>query len=187
MPGTVDDFMRRFGGGGTLDDRDAAALHDRFMSTHPDDRDFDNRTYHQSATEYLGKLPDAQFHAAANNAISQAPPQEREGLLSGLLGALSSATSQSGGGGSSGTAAGMGGLGALANMLGLSSTDPSQMSSDDASKLMNYARKENPQAMQQTVQEKPWLLKALGNPVVMGALTMAAAKMLSNRNKSAPA
>jgi hypothetical protein len=31
------------------------------------------------------------------------------------------------------------------------------------------------------VQEKPWFVKALGNPVVMGALTMAAAKLLSNR------
>jgi hypothetical protein len=185
MPGTVDDFMRRFSGGGTVDDRDAAALHDRFMSTHPDDRDFDSRTYHQSATEYLGKLPDNQFHAAASNAISQAPPQEREGLLDGLLSALGGAASGGGGSSGSGAAATAGGLGALANMLGLSSTDPKQMSSDDATKLMNYARKEDPAAMQQTVQEKPWFMKALGNPIVMGALTMAAAKMLSSANKPA--
>jgi hypothetical protein len=50
---------------------------------------------------------------------------------------------------------------------------------------MNYARKENPDALRQTVQEKPWLLKALGNPIVMGALSIAATKLLSNlRNKA---
>src|SRR5689334_20695929 len=89
MPGTVDDFMNRFGGEGTIDDQEAQQYHDRFVSTHADDRDFDNQTYHQSATEYLGKLPDDQFQQAARNAYSQAAPQERQGLLGGLLGALS--------------------------------------------------------------------------------------------------
>jgi hypothetical protein len=77
-----------------------------------------------------------------------------------------------------------GGLGGIASMLGLSSTDPNKMSGDDATKVMDYARKENPQALQQTVQEKPWFVKALGNPVVIGALTVAAAKLLSNQRKS---
>jgi len=35
--------------------------HELFVSTKPEDRDFDNQTYHQSATEYLGKLPDDEF------------------------------------------------------------------------------------------------------------------------------
>jgi hypothetical protein len=78
-----------------------------------------------------------------------------------------------------------GGLGGIASQLGLSSTNPSQMSEDDAAKVMNYARKENPDALRQTVQEKPWFVKALGNPVVMGALTLAAAKLLSNLKKNA--
>jgi hypothetical protein len=177
MPGTVEDFMSRFGGGETLDDRDAAHFHDRFISTHENDRDFDNRAYHQGATEYLGKLPDDQFHAAASKAITQVPPQEREGLLGGLLGALA------GGAAGSGAAGGSGGIGGLASLLGLGSTDPKQMSADDATKLMNYARKENPEALKQTVEEKPWFMKALGNPIVMGALTMAAAKMLSNQRR----
>ena len=68
-------------------------------------------------------------------------------------------------------------------MLGLGSTDPNQMSEDDAARVMNYARKEHPELMQQTVEEKPWFVKAMGNPVVMGALTMAAAKLLSNQRK----
>src|SRR6478752_9229899 len=109
MPGTVDDFMSRFGGNQTVDDRDAAQYHDRFTSEHPEDRDFDNRTYHEAATEYLGKLPPDQFSQAARSAVSQAPPQERQGLLGGLLNSL---------GGSGG------GLGGLARSLGLGSTDP---------------------------------------------------------------
>jgi hypothetical protein len=33
MPGTVDDFMNRFAGGGTIDDNEAQQYHDRFVST----------------------------------------------------------------------------------------------------------------------------------------------------------
>ena len=84
-----------------------------------------------------------------------------------------------------GGSAGAGSLGGIARMLGLSSTDPNQMSQDDAARVLDYARKENPDALRQTVQEKPWLVKALGNPVVMGALTLAAAKLLTNLKKKA--
>jgi hypothetical protein len=68
-------------------------------------------------------------------------------------------------------------------MLGLSSTDPNRMSEDDAARVMEYARRERPEALRQTVQEKPWFVKALGNPVVMGALTMAAAKLVQNQRR----
>jgi hypothetical protein len=173
MPGTVDDFMQRFGGSGTMDESEAAQYHDRFVSNHPNDRDFDNNTYHQAATQYLGKLPDDQFHQAAQNAVRQMPQQDRAGLLGALMGAL---------GGSGGAG---GGLGALGNMLGLGSTDPNQMSSEDAAKVMDYARKEQPQALRQAVAEKPWFVKAMGNPVVMGALAMAAAKLLSGQRRNA--
>ena len=175
MPGTVDDFMQRFGGGGTMDESDAAQYHDRFVSTHPNDRDFDSNTYQQAATQYLGKLPDDNFREAARNAVPQVPPQERAGLLGTLMGALSGAGSASGGGG----------LGDIASMLSLGSTDPDKMSPDDAAKLMNYARKEQPEALQQTVAQKPWFMKALGNPIVMGALAAAAAKLLSSQRKNA--
>jgi hypothetical protein len=175
MPGTVDDFMQRFGGGGTMDESDAAQYHDRFVSTHPNDRDFDSNTYHQAATQYLGKLPDDKFHEAARNAVTQVPPQERTGLLGTLMSALSGARSAGGGGG----------LGDIASMLGLGSTDPDKMSPDDAAKLMNYARKEKPDALQQTVAQKPWFMKAMGNPIVMGALAAAAAKLLSSQRKNA--
>lgn len=89
MPDTVDDFMRRFAsGGGTVDDVNATRFHDRFVSTDLNDSYFDNRTYHQAATQYLGQLPDDQFQDAARNAVAQAPPEERAGLLDGLLSAL---------------------------------------------------------------------------------------------------
>jgi hypothetical protein len=160
--------MNRFGGGGTIDDSEAQQYHDRFVSTHADDRDFDNKTYQQSATEYLGKLPDDKFQDAARNAYSQAAPQERQGLLGGLLGALGSGVAT-------------GGLGDIASKLGLGTTDPSRMSADDAARLMNYARSEHPEVLQKTVEEKPWFLKAMGNPIIMGVLAMAATKLISSQ------
>jgi hypothetical protein len=119
--------MNRLGGGGTIDDSEAQQLHDRFVSTNPDDRAFDNQAYHQSATEYLGKLPDDQFQDAARNACNQVARQERQGLLGGLLGALA--------GGASGD---------IASKLPRVS-DPSKMSADDAARLMNYAWTERPE------------------------------------------
>jgi len=166
MAETVDDFIKHFGGGGTVDDEEAAKYHDRFVSTRPEDSQFDNRAYQQGAAEYLGKLPSDQFHDAARNAIAQAPPQQRQDLLGTLLNAL---------GGSGG------GLGAIASTLGLGTTDPSRMSGDDAVRLLNYTRQERPELLQQTVQEKPWFVKAMGNPIVMGALGMAAMKLLGQR------
>jgi len=103
---------------------------------------------------------------AARNAIAQAPPQQRQDLLGTLLNAL---------GGSGG------GLGAIASTLGLGTTDPSRMSGDDAVRLLNYTRQQRPELLQQTVQEKPWFVKAMGNPIVMGALGMAAMKLLGQR------
>ena len=75
--------MRRFGGGGTVDE-EAARYHDRFISTRPEDRPFDNRAYHDAATEYPGKLPDDQFHDAARNAVAQVPSQEKAGVAARL-------------------------------------------------------------------------------------------------------
>ena len=159
--------MNRFGGGGTIDDNEAQQLHDRFVSTNPEDSAFDNQTYNKSATEYLGKLPNDQFQDAARNAYNQAAPQDRQGLLGGLLGALAGGASQ----------------GDIANKLGLASTDPSKMSADDAARLMNYARTEQPEALKKTVEEKPWFVKAMGNTVIMGVLAVAAAKMIGSQKR----
>src|SRR5207237_6949172 len=88
MPRTVEDFMHRFGGGGAIDDREAEQYYDRFASTHPNDREFDNATMSQGTTEYLGQLPDEHFEHAAQQAYAQAPPAQQQGLLSSLFGAL---------------------------------------------------------------------------------------------------
>jgi hypothetical protein len=184
MPDTVDDFMKRFASGGTVDDVDASRFHDRFVSTHPDDAQFNNQAYHDGAVQYLGQLPDDRFQDAAKNAVAQAPPGEKAGLLDGLLSALAGrAGTGDASAANAGPLAGAGGLAGIASMLGLGSTDPNKMSEDDAARVMNYARKEHPELMRQTVEDKPWFVKAMGNPVVMGALTMAAAKLLSNQRK----
>ncbi len=168
--------MRRFGGNDTVDDREAELYRERFASPRDEDRDFDNAAYNEGATEYLGRLPDDEFRASAGRAVREAPPEQRGDLLGGLLGSLA-------GGGAAAGSGGGGGLEAIASMLGLGTSDPQKMSDEDATRVIDYARKKNPEALRRTVEEKPWFVKALGNPVVMGALTMAAAKMMSNRSK----
>ncbi len=177
MPGTVDDFMQRFGGGNTVSDQnasqpqnasqaqDASQYFDRFASQHPDDSQFDSSTMHQGASEYLGKLPDDQFQQAATNAYTQASPTQQQGLVGSLLGGLQNKGV---------------GLGSLAGMLGLGSTNPQQMSADDYARVANYARTQHPDVMQQTVAQQPWFVKAMGNPIVMGALGMIASRMMRN-------
>jgi hypothetical protein len=166
MGGTVDDFIQKFSGGGTIDDQQAAEYHNRFVSDSPQDKDFDNQQLQDGATEYLGKLPDDQFQQAASNSYAQLPPQQQHGLASTLLGALQNS--------------GLG-LGSLASSLGLSSSNPQQLSPDDYGRLANYARREQPEAMKQMIAEKPFWLRALGHPILMGVLAMAASRMLRKK------
>ncbi len=192
MAGLLEGFIEQFTGANPTGEA-AQQFHDRFTSTQEDDREFDNQTYHQAAADHMQQMPDDQFHDAARSAIAQAPPQQRQDLLGGLLktlagtgglGALGGMMGSGGlAGGMTGSGGGAGAIGQIAQLLGLGSTDPRQMSEDDGAKLMNYARKEQPDALRQTVAEKPWIVKAMGNPIVMGALTMAAAKLLSNRRR----
>jgi hypothetical protein len=185
-PNALDNFIELFNGDGAVDEHQAEQYHERFVSTSPEDDDFDNGTYQEAVAEHVAALPDDQFQQAAKNAIAQAPPQERQDLLANLLGALGGAGGLAGmigglGGGSGGRAGG--GLDQIAKMLGLGTTDPRQMSNDDAAKVINYARNEHPEVIRQTVAEKPWFVKAMGNPIVMGALTVAAAKLLRNMSR----
>jgi hypothetical protein len=166
MPGTVEDFMHRFGGSGTIDDKEAEQYYDRFASTHPDDREFDNTTMSQGTTEYLGQLPDEHFEQAAHTAFAQAPPAQRQGLLSSLLGALQGRGVD---------------MGSLQNQLGLPSLSPNQMGPDEYARVANYARRQHPDVMEEQVRSQPWFVKAMGNPIVMGALGMIAAKMMGRR------
>jgi hypothetical protein len=179
MAGLLEGFLEQFTKG-AAPESNASEFHDRFVSHDENDRDFDNHVYHEAATEHLQQLPDDEFHQAARSAVTQVDPQQRQDLLGGLLGALGGAAGH-GGLGALGGAGGGDAIGQITRMLGIGTTDPRQMSGDDAAKLMNYARKEQPNALRQTVAEKPWLLKAMGNPIVMGALSMAATRLLSRR------
>jgi hypothetical protein len=166
MPGTVDDFIQRFGGNAAIDDREANQYFDRFASTRPEDRDFDNDAMYQGTTEYLGQLPPDQFQRAASNAFAQAPAPQRQGLLSGLLGALQGRGVDPG---------------SLQSRLGLASSNPNQMGANDYARLADYARTNHPDVMQRQVAEQPWLVKAMGNPFVMGALGVVASRMIRKR------
>jgi hypothetical protein len=57
MSETVDDFMKRFGGGGTVDDEDAVRFHDRFISTRPEDSQFDNGPISGPRRNISGNFP----------------------------------------------------------------------------------------------------------------------------------
>ncbi|HUR45968.1 MAG TPA: hypothetical protein VMZ27_08860 [Candidatus Saccharimonadales bacterium] len=153
-----------------MNDQEASHYADRFASTHERDSEFDNQAYHSGATEYLGTLPDDQFHGAARNAYAQTPAPQRAGLIGSLLGSLQGKGLHPAG---------------LASSLGLGSADPQQMNADDYARLANYTRREHPDAMQQTIQQQPALLKAMGNPILMGALGMVASKMMRNRSQPA--
>src|SRR6516162_8327238 len=116
MPATLEEFVKNFTKAGQLDDQQASQYFERFASTRPEDREFDNQTMHQGASEYLGKMPQGQFNQAAQNAFTQAQPNQRQDLLSSLLGAL-------GGQGLNMTS--------LGSQLGLQSTNPQQMGAND--------------------------------------------------------
>ena len=166
MPGTVDDFMRRFSGTGAMDDREASQYYDRFASTRPEDRDFDNDSMYEGASEYLGQMRDPDFEQAATQAYTRIPQQQQRGLLGSLLGGLQNRGVD---------------LGSLQGQLGLSGTNPDRMGPQEYARLASYARRNHPDVMREQVREQPALLKAMGNPIVMGALGMVAARMLRKR------
>ena len=168
MPGTVDDFIQRFGNSETMDDREAAHIMDRFSSSHPDDKDFDVHSLSSGTTEYLGKLPPQQFQEAAQSVYASAPPSQQQGLAASLLRALQGRGINTG---------------FLGSLLGQPSV-PQQLSPNQYAQLADYARQQHPEAMQEVVRDQPWFVKALGHPVMMGSLAMVASKMLHNRLQS---
>ena len=69
-------------------------------------------------------------------------------------------------------------LGGLQNQLGLPSLNPNHMGPDAYAQVANYARRQHPDVMEEQVRSQPWFVKAMGNPIVMGALGVIASKML---------
>ena len=168
MAGTVDDFIKRFGSQQTMDDREAAQVFDRFASTDPNDRDFDNNEMYSGATEYLGKLPEPEFQHAAQSAYASAPPEQKQGLVGSLLRALQGRGENPSN---------------LAGLFGSGGSIPREMTPQQYAQLANYTRQRHPDAMQEVVREQPWIMKAMGNPILMGALGMVASRMIKNRTR----
>jgi hypothetical protein len=146
-----------------MDDREASEYYDRFASREDRYREFDNDALYDGATQHLGQLPDDQLYNSAQGAFEQAAPHQRTSLVQTLLAALQGHGTD---------------VGRLGPQLGLRSLDPNRMSGSDFAQLVNFTRRSNPGALRQTVQQQPWLVKALGNPIVMGALGVVAARMM---------
>ena len=146
-----------------MDDADAAHYLDRFASRDPRDDDFDHDTMATGATEYLGKLPEPQFQQAAQNAYSNASPDQREGLVGTLMRALQSRGVN------------------LGSLLGQNVNSPAQVNASQYAQIANYARQQHPDAMHEVVREQPWMMKAMGHPVMMGALGMIAGHIIKKR------
>jgi hypothetical protein len=163
---TVDDFIQRFSSNQTMDDREASHYLDRFASNDPQDREFDNHTLYSGATEYLGKLPEPEFQQAAQNAYASASPDQQQGLVGTLMRALQ-------------------GRGVNTSSLGglFGGGVPDRMNPEEYARLANYTRQRHPEAMQEVVREQPWIVKAMGNPILMGALGMVASRMIHNRTR----
>jgi hypothetical protein len=158
MPGTIDDFIDHFTGGGPLDDDKVEQYWECFISNKDKkDPDFNYDTYHQSVKESLRKLPEFQ------EAVSLLAPADRQKVL-GALGDAKVANA--------------------AKKIGLGSIDPSQMSAYDAARLMDYARTEWPDVLTNIIEEKPPFLKELVDPVVVGALVITAKRLIAQRRKA---
>lgn len=151
-----------------MDDREAAQYYDRFASTRDEDRDFDNSDFYEGAAQHLGRLPDEEFRQSAQHAFEEARPPERTGLVQTMLRALQGRGLD---------------LGGIAPQLGLGSTDPNRMSPSEFARLADYTRRNHPEAIRETVQQQPWFVKAMGNPILMGALGMVAARMIRKRTR----
>jgi hypothetical protein len=95
--------------------------------------------------------------------LRKAPPAQRQGLLGSVLSALQGRGVD---------------LGGLQNQLGLPSLSPTQMGPEEYARIANYARRQHPDVMEEQVRSQPWFVKAMGNPIVMGALGVIASKLL---------
>lgn len=152
----VEDFMSRFSDPDTYVEPDEANQRfGRYL-------DRGNPQVRQAAGAYISQMDDDEFVRAARNMDDD----ERAGFAGGLLEKL-------GGGGLD--------IGSIASALGLGSTDPRSMAPEDVARVAGYARRQNPRALREVAEEKPAFAKALGNPLVMGALGMLAARYLSRK------
>lgn len=159
-------------------------------------------TDQQDIQQFFGSVPQEAFQQHTTNALSQTDPQEYSnhvtpgvggtnplgGLGQGLLGSVAGGLiGNMLGGQMGGGQMAQGGIGGLADMLGLSHTDPQRMNENDVAKLAQYAQQNNPQALAQTAsqyQGQPDVLRSLlGNKALLMAGAGLAAGVLSGQLK----
>lgn len=150
----VQDFMTRFSDPHTyVPPEEVHQQFDRFaQANHPE--------FQQAAGTMVSQMDPGQFVQAAQSL----EPTQRAGFAQVLANALGTAGLD---------------LGGLASRLGLSTTDPRSMQPQDIGRLAGYAQQNAPGALQQAAREQPFILKALGNPLVAGALAIMGARYLS--------
>lgn len=154
----IEDFMSRFSDPDThVPPSEARQRFDQLsQSSHPE--------FRQAVSSYVSQMDPEQFTRAAQNL----DPDQRAGFATGLVNALKGVGID---------------LDLIAQSLGLSSTDPHQMRPDELGRLAGYAQQNAPQALQQTTREQPFIMKALGNPLVQGALAIMAARYMAKRSR----
>ena len=55
------------------------------------------------------------------------------------------------------------------------------MQPDEFARLANFTRQNHPDVMRETVQLQPWIMKAMGDPILTGALGKVASHMMENQ------
>ena len=63
MSESIDEFIQRFDGAGTVDDQEAANYHDKFVSGKPEDSQFDNRLYQSKSYATVRRSSDGRRHS----------------------------------------------------------------------------------------------------------------------------
>jgi hypothetical protein len=144
-------------GAGPWSDQQAMGYYDRFGS-HP--------ACYGPQCEAIQQMPPQDFQGAADQAAYGMPPEQREAVAGDLLGALRQKGFN---------------LGQLAQVIGFGSASPQNIQPNDLSRLLGWAQQNQPDALGQAVQDKPWFIKQLGNPMVQSVLQKLAARFLGGR------
>ena len=161
MPGTVDDFMRRFGGGGASMTGKPSSIMTALRPRTPMIARLTLRRWRRAPPNTwanyrtsTSRKPPHRVRASASRAAA--------GMAEQRIGRV--------------TRPGVD-LGGLQSQLGLPSLSPNEMGPDAYARVATYARRQHPDVMEEQVRSQPWFVKAMGNPMVMGALGVIASKL----------
>jgi hypothetical protein len=148
------EFLKRFNDPNTyVSPDDAKQQFDRLMST-------GNPEFQKAASTMLSQMDSNQF----SQAVHTMDATQRLSFVSKLVAALKDQGLK---------------LESVASTLGVNAIDPSSMGPTEVGELARFAQRESPAALQNAAREEPSFLKALGNPLVAGAIAVMGATLLS--------